>query len=47
MRFTVEGAGLLSYSGFAYQAEGLSPSVDGDSFRYWRRGWYIWTGGSS
>jgi len=47
MRFTVEGAGSLSYSGFAYQADGLPPPQGVDSFRYWRRGWYIWTGGTS
>ena len=47
MRFTVRETGLLSSSGFAYQADGLPPQSDGDSFRYWRRGWYIWTGGSS
>lgn len=47
MRFTVKGAGFLSYAGFAYQADGLPPPSDGDSFRYWRRGWYIWDGGSS
>jgi len=47
MQFTVEGAGFLSYAGFAYQAEGLPPPNDGDSFRYWRRGWYIWNGGAT
>jgi hypothetical protein len=47
MRFTVAGAGFLSHAGFAYQADGLPPPQDGDTFRYWRRGWYVWTGGSS
>jgi hypothetical protein len=44
---SIKEAGFISSVGFAYQADGLPPRRDGDSFRYWRRGWYIWTGGST
>jgi hypothetical protein len=42
MRFQVEGAGLFSGAGFAYQADGLPPPGD-NVFRYYRGGWYTWT----
>ena len=46
MQFRVREAGFLSSTGFAYRADGLPPSGE-DSYRYYRAGWYIWTGQSS
>ena len=46
MRFTVRDAGFISSTGFAYQADGLPPPRHA-TFRYYRGGWYIWTGQSS
>ena len=46
MRFTVDGTGFLSATGFAYQPDGLRQFTDA-SFRYYRNGWYLWNGGSS
>jgi hypothetical protein len=46
MRFTVDGTGFLSTTGFAYQPDGLRQLTDA-SFSYYRNGWYLWNGGSS
>jgi hypothetical protein len=46
MRFTVDGTGFLSTTGFAYQPDGLRQDMD-TSFRHYRGVWYLWNGGSS